>query len=91
MERILNPIFGAMDDDLNTAAGLGLIFDKVKGINRLLDKSPNSNKIKAKLSKERNDLLSCANILGLLEETPAKFLENILRGDSDIKRMKLRN
>jgi cysteinyl-tRNA synthetase len=78
--------FGAMDDDLNTAAGLGLIFDKVKGINRLLDKSPNSNKIKAKLSKERNDLLSCANILGLLEETPAKFLENILRGDSDIKK-----
>lgn len=85
-EDFISNFLRAMDDDLNTAAGLGLIFDKVKGINRLLDKQPKTSKIKETLSKERDDLLSCAHMLGLLEETPAKFLENTLRDASDVKK-----
>ncbi len=76
----------AMDDDLNTAAGLGLIFDKVKGINRLLDSSPDINNSKLKFSKERDELLSCAKILGLLEEEPSKFLNDIAKGSSEISK-----
>ena len=75
-----------MDDDLNTAAGLGLIFDKVKGINRLLDSSSNMNDIKLELSKERDDLLSCAKIFGLLEEKPSKFLKDIIKGNPEINK-----
>lgn len=75
-----------MDDDLNTAAGLGLIFDKVKGINRLLDSSSDMNDIKLELSKERDDLLSCAKILGLLEEAPSKFLKDVIKGTSEISK-----
>ena len=75
-----------MDDDLNTAAGLGLIFDKIKGINRLLDSSSDINKSKLELSKERDDLLSCAKTLGLLEEEPSKFLKDISKGSSEISK-----
>ena len=73
-----------MDDDLNTAAGLGLIFDKVRDINRVIDSSVRNKDVKSQLIKERGDLLDCGKVLGLLEEEPSKFFQEMIQTPSDI-------
>ncbi|NVM26369.1 MAG: cysteine--tRNA ligase [Desulfobacterales bacterium] len=73
-----------MDDDLNTAAGLGLIFDKVRDINRVMDSSVKSRDIRSRLIQERRDLLDCGKALGLLEEEPSKFFQEIVETPSEI-------
>ncbi len=73
-----------MDDDLNTAEGLGLIFDKVRDINRLIDSSVQGKDIKSRLIKARSDLLDCGKVLGLLEGEPSKFFQEIIKAPSEI-------
>ena len=73
-----------MDDDLNTAAGLGLLFDKAHDINRLIDSSAQSKDMKSQLMKERADLLGCGKTLGLLEEKPAQFFKEIMKTPYEI-------
>ncbi len=73
-----------MDDDLNTAVGLGLIFDSVRDINRLMDSSAAIAEMKPQLIEKRTDLLDCSKVLGLLEEGPSKFFEQIIKRPSDI-------
>jgi len=73
-----------MDDDLNTAGGLGLIFDKVRDINRSLDSSPQRGDIKSRLIKDRGDLLDCGKALGLLEEEPSKFFQATVKTPPEI-------
>ena len=73
-----------MDDDINTAAALGLIFDKVRDINRLLDSSAQRKDIKSQLINERSDLLDCSNVLGLFQEEPTKFFQEIIKTPSEI-------
>ena len=73
-----------MDDDLNTAAGLGLIFDKVRDINRVIDSSVRNKDVKSQLIKERSDLLDCGKVLGLLEEEPSKLFQEIVKTPSEI-------
>ncbi|HUU41263.1 MAG TPA: cysteine--tRNA ligase, partial [Desulfatiglandales bacterium] len=73
-----------MDDDLNTAAALGLIFDKIHDINRLIYSSTSLSDIKSQLIKERADIFDCAKTLGLLEEAPDQFLLEITKESSQI-------
>lgn len=73
-----------MDDDLNTAGGLGLLFDKVRDINRLIDSSASNGGFKSQLARERRDLLDCGQVLGLLCEEPSQFFQEIVEGPSDI-------
>lgn len=73
-----------MDDDLNTAAGLALIFDKVRDINRIIDSSDKSKDIKSQLIKERSGLLDCGKVLGLLEEEPTQFFKEIIKAPSEM-------
>ena len=73
-----------MDDDLNTAGGLGLIFDKVRDINRSLDSSTQRGDIKSRLIKERGNLLDCGKALGLLEEEPSKFFQATVKTPPEI-------
>jgi cysteinyl-tRNA synthetase len=73
-----------MDDDVNTAGGLGLIFDKVRDINRLLDSSSQREDTKSQLVKEREDLLACTKVLGLFEVEPSKFFQEITKTPSEI-------
>jgi cysteinyl-tRNA synthetase len=68
-----------MDDDLNTAAGIGLLFDKVRDINRLIDSSASRSAIKSQLLKERADLLDCGKSLGLFEDEPTQVLQEIAK------------
>jgi cysteinyl-tRNA synthetase len=73
-----------MDDDLNTAEGLGLIFDKVRDINRFLDSTTQRDGIKPRLIKERDNLLDCGKALGLFEEGPSKFFQGMIKPPLEI-------
>lgn len=65
----------AMDDDFNSARGIGIIFDTVRTINRLLDQNANndSNQIKKTLQCAVADIRRTGNILGILLEKPAVY------------------
>ncbi|MBU3949195.1 MAG: cysteine--tRNA ligase [Proteobacteria bacterium] len=70
----------AMDDDFNTAKGIGYIFDAVHHINRLLDENSNSDEIKSIYA----DIRKMGNVIGILSESAetyfnkkkTKFIEN---------------
>jgi cysteinyl-tRNA synthetase len=83
--------FHVMDDDLNTAAGLGLLFDKARDINRLIDSSALNMDTKSQLIKERSDLLGCGKLLGLLEEKPSHFFQEIIKTPSEIETEEIGN
>jgi cysteinyl-tRNA synthetase len=69
-----------MDDDLNTAGALGLIFEKVREMNRLMD--PENGKLISqdtlnRLKEDRSQLLRAGVILGLFHENPIDFFEQL--------------
>jgi cysteinyl-tRNA synthetase len=59
----------AMDDDLNAAKALGLVFDRMRELNRALDAHDD-----ATAAALRADLGRVAAVLGILEAEPAAFL-----------------
>lgn len=65
----------AMDDDFNSAHGIGIIFDTVRKVNRLLDQYENSDsdQIKQTIQCGVKDVRRSGNILGLLLENPAVY------------------
>jgi len=74
-----NRFIDVMDDDLNTAAGLGLLFDKVRDINRLIDSPAQKTDITSQLVRARKDFLDCSRALGLFEGEPSHFFHNIIK------------
>jgi len=79
-----NRFIHVMDDDLNTAAGLGLVFDKVRDINRFIDSPAQKTDITSQLVKERKDLLDCIKALGLLEGEPSHFFQKIIKTSPEV-------
>jgi cysteinyl-tRNA synthetase len=67
----------AMDDDFNTAKGLGILFEAVRNMNRLLDekKDPLTGEIRKDIDSARNDILEMGKILGILAEPPVDYFE----------------
>ncbi len=59
----------AMDDDLNAAKALGLVFDRMRELNRALDADD-----RATAAAARGDFSRVAAVLGILGEPPAGFL-----------------
>ena len=77
-----------MDDDLNTAGALGLIFEKVREMNRLMDPESEdaiSEDTLGRLKNDRSQLLRAGNILGLFHEDPADFFEQLAGPSTDVK------
>ncbi|MFC1868010.1 cysteine--tRNA ligase [Thermodesulfobacteriota bacterium] len=75
----LEQFVNSMDDDLNTAGAIGLIFEKVKEMNRLMDiyaDKPDAA-ILSQLEIDRRHLFTVAGVLGILEENPGDFFTNI--------------
>ena len=68
-----------MDDDLNTSGALGLMFEKVKEINRLIDSHEDTppDEILQQLKEDRCHLLSTAHVLGFLDRTPEVFFAEL--------------
>ncbi len=75
----LEQFMKVMDDDLNTAGAVGLLFDKVKEMNRSMDSltSPPDREELARLQGDRRDLLAASAVLGLLQERPDAFFRRI--------------
>jgi cysteinyl-tRNA synthetase len=67
----------AMDDDFNSARGIGIIFDTVRTINRLMDQNANSdsNQMKKTVQYAMADIRRTGNILGILLEKPAVYFD----------------
>ncbi|OQY58211.1 MAG: cysteine--tRNA ligase [Desulfobacteraceae bacterium 4572_88] len=68
----------AMDDDFNTALGLGTIFEAVRTLNSLLDTRQDelSADTEAKLRSGRADILDIGQkVLGILAESPKAYFE----------------
>jgi len=65
----------AMDDDFNSARGIGIIFEAVRTINRLLDQHGNHlpDPIKQTIASGLADVLRIGNILGILLDSPAVY------------------
>jgi cysteinyl-tRNA synthetase len=67
----------AMDDDFNTARGIGHVFDAVRQINRLingLNGEPDQGD-RETLFSIRGDMRRLGSVLGILKEEPAHFFE----------------
>jgi cysteinyl-tRNA synthetase len=60
----------AMDDDCNTARALGVVFEAVRELNRAVDAGQTSE-----AAFIRSDLAAIGSVLGLMNESPALFLE----------------
>lgn len=65
----------AMDDDFNTAQAIGVLFDLIRTLNRLLSEGGgNSSHCRAALEKLKQELEQIGTVLGLFQTTPAKWL-----------------
>ena len=62
----------AMDDDLNAARAVGLVFDRVRELNRLLDAGD-----QVAAARARAELGRVGTALGLMTARPAAFLEDL--------------
>jgi cysteinyl-tRNA synthetase len=72
-----NLFCNAMDDDFNSALGIGILFDSIRSINRTLDESaedvpPGKKEV---ILEFYADILGMGNILGILSETPSNYFE----------------
>jgi cysteinyl-tRNA synthetase len=68
-----------MDDDLNTVGAIGLIFEKVKEMNRVLDLHGDrlDDVSLNQLKNDRHNLFIATRVLGLLEENPEDFFRKL--------------
>lgn len=67
----------AMNDDFNTARGIGIIFEAVRTINRLLDQHENNlyDQAKQTIASGLADVLRIGSILGILLDSPAVYFD----------------
>jgi cysteinyl-tRNA synthetase len=74
-DSFMEQFVSLMEDDLNTAGAIGLMFEKVREINRLMDSSEAlaDDSTLRRLEHDRKDLLSAGLVLGLLETRPEQF------------------
>ena len=70
LSPFLEEFAAAMDDDLNAAKALGLVFDRLRELNRTCDAADRSAALAA-----RDDLTRAGAVLGLFAEAPAAFLD----------------
>lgn len=84
----LSPFFErfteVMDDDLNTAGAVGILFDKVRDLNRLLASHEKGDKAARALEQGRRELCSAAKVMGLLERTPSQFFSELPKKEIEI-------
>jgi cysteinyl-tRNA synthetase len=85
-DPFLQQFIGFMDEDLNTAGAIGVIFEKVKEINKgmVADQGgPNSESV-ARLEADFRDLTLAGHILGLFQNEPEAFFSQVSDGGEGI-------
>jgi cysteinyl-tRNA synthetase len=67
----------AMDDDFNTAKAIGLVFDAVRRLNRVMDDAAagGSSQDRGLLRSDWADLIRVGEVLGVGTESPSHFFE----------------
>ncbi len=68
--------FAAMDDDFNTALGIGYIFEAIRALNRLIqaaEKKP-SKSLTANLEAGIKNIMDTASVLGIFVQNPGDFI-----------------
>jgi len=73
-DSFLEQFVQTMDDDLNTAGAIALVFEKVKEMNKIMD-FPLDESSRAKLVSDRRHLYLTSAVLGFLREKPEAFFE----------------
>ncbi len=75
-DKTLAVFHDAMDDDFNTAAAVGHLYDAFVSANKLLDDSKAAPKDvrRRTLARLRRDLNACGETLGIFRREPAAFL-----------------
>ncbi|MFH2065285.1 MAG: cysteine--tRNA ligase [Pseudomonadota bacterium] len=63
----------AMNDDFNTAKGIGILFEAVRTINRTLDEDPAGEASRKTIACTRLDLEKMGSVLGILHENPEDY------------------
>jgi len=68
----------AMNDDFNTARGIGVLFGAVRDINRLLDEKTGSLSVEFEKTVQSvwTDILKIGTILGILSESSQTYFDN---------------
>ncbi len=68
----------AMDDDFNTARGIGILFDAIHQANKMLDADPGADAAEtaSALQTIREDIAGMGRLLGILAEPADVFFEN---------------
>jgi len=77
---------GAMDDDFNTARGIGILFDAVRQANRLIDSGPGLQGGLDEIKQIYHDIRKISGLIGVLSEPPRQYLEK--RRDAGISEKK---
>ncbi len=66
----------AMDDDFNTAKGIGILFEAVRTGNRIMDENAGHHPgIQSQLNAIREDILRMGPVLGIVTQDPASYFE----------------
>ena len=78
-DPFIEQFIDAMDQDLNTAGAIGLMFEKVREINKLLDSftGPVDESTRKQLENDCRNLSLAGRVLGLFQENPAQFFDEL--------------
>jgi len=78
-EPFLAEFVRVMDDDLNTAGAVGLLFEKVRDLNKIMEglEGDPDEATRTRLLHERKQLCATGTVLGLLRTEPDLFFEQI--------------
>jgi cysteinyl-tRNA synthetase len=78
IDSVLTKFHHDMDDDFNTAAALGQLFDLSRALNRFQDSRSRkpTREEKKLLAQGMHRLRECANVLGLLQRSPEEFFQD---------------
>ena len=78
-EPFLAEFVRVMDDDLNTAGAVGLFFEQVRSLNKIMEglEGDVDEAIRATLVHERHQLYAVGSVLGLLGTEPDLFFEQV--------------
>lgn len=73
----------AMDDDFNTALALSYFHEAVRHINRFISEEQITSSALGVLRRARETLCRLGNVLGLLQQYPRAFLEELRQRDKE--------
>ncbi len=71
----INRFTSVMDDDLNTAGAVGLIFEKIRELNKKIEEKKGD--WKKELQKDRKELFLAGDVLGIFHEPPKVFFDQV--------------